>query len=139
MTTIAIWKFHTASVAPGLGFLTLVRDTISFVGSTTKQVVDDRTVSTDTIFRYFKVKLGDTITGAPFGMTRIDLTSCGGSTISEIRLAQDRKEDLFAVTRPTVPITIGTADSTLVNYTYAPLTVDPHIRTATATFISSTG
>ncbi len=138
-TSLAVMVFHTAQVSSGLSFLTLVPDTIQFLGSTAGQITTDRTATQDTLFRSYRVKENDTARAYTLGLYRIDLTSCGTSSLTDIELHLDRPEDDFKILAPIFPKEIITADSTLVNFLYVPHSSEPRFRTATATFVDQTG
>jgi hypothetical protein len=136
-TTQTTIGFRTTGASAGLGFLAVKIDTIRYGSSGYQAVIHDRLLTTDTLFRTDTVRFNDTLFAAHEGDGRIDLTSCGGATITEIRITKELQDDIFEIRQPLLPFTIASGDSVLFDYIYAPRSTETESRSVTVEFITS--
>ena len=132
-------RFATSPATAGLGFLGLMADTIRYGSSGYQVIVHDRLLVTDTLFRVDTVAIDDTLHAAHAGDGRIDLSSCGGTTITEIRIIKEAPDDIFQILNPPLPLTLTSGDSILFDYIYVPRSTETEVRSAIAEFITSGG
>lgn len=140
LTAHATVRFHTVDAPIGLGFLYTMADTV-YTGdtNTVSAVTYDRTVVADTLTVRDTVVLGDTVFAAITGEKRIDLTSCGGVTITSITVEQEATDDIFVLRQPVTPLAIASGDSSLVDFLYVPLSTETAGRAVYVTFITAEG
>jgi hypothetical protein len=140
MTAQGTIHFRTTDVSAPFGFLAIVVDTIRYTGGITSTAVTyDRTIVTDTLTVIDTVRLGDTLRASLALEDRIDLTTCGGVTVTEVERQQESSDDIFLVFYPIAPYTLQSGASTTVDFMYVPLSTETVGRQAFITFRTAEG
>ncbi|HVZ39199.1 MAG TPA: T9SS type A sorting domain-containing protein [Candidatus Kapabacteria bacterium] len=139
-TTQCSLTFHAIGGPSGFGFLSSLTDTIRYADSLHfSSITYDRGVVKDSVTIIDTLAVGDTYRAAMEGEKRLDLTTCGATTVTLINAVTDTPDDSFAVISPTVPHDLASGDSTLVDYIYVSRNAEVPYRVATITFHTNDG